>query len=92
MNTDFNRSNARSIKAARLPQLLSALALATLAGSAIADVQLPAILSNGMVLQQQTSPRLWGWANPNESVRVPPSWPAAKPIEGKAYGRGHRES
>ena len=91
MNTDFNRFIARSTKAARLPRLLSALALATLAGSAIADVQLPAILSNGMVLQQQTSARLWGWANPNESIRVTPNWPDAKPVDGKADGRGHWE-
>lgn len=91
MNTDFNRCNARPTKAAPLPQLLSALALATLAGSAVADVQLPAILSNGMVLQQQTNARLWGWANPNESIRVTPSWPDAKPVDGKADGRGRWE-
>lgn len=73
---------------------LATTALRTRAGDtrhcAIADVQLPAILSNGMVLQQQTS-RLWGWANPNESVRVTPSWPNTKPVDGKADGRGHWE-
>ncbi|MBL8760159.1 MAG: DUF1080 domain-containing protein [Phycisphaerae bacterium] len=54
-------------------------------------MQLPAILSSGMVLQQQTNARLWGWANPNESIRVTPSWPDAKPIDGKADGRGRWE-
>jgi len=39
-----------------------------------ADVKLPAILSDNMVLQQQTNVRIWGKANPSEKVDVIPSW------------------
>lgn len=39
-----------------------------------AEVELPALLSDGMVLQQQTDARFWGWATPGESVTVNASW------------------
>jgi sialate O-acetylesterase len=35
-----------------------------------ADVKLPAILSDHMLLQQQTPVRIWGWADPGEPVTV----------------------
>lgn len=35
---------------------------------------LPAILSNGMVLQQNSQVNIWGTANPGEFIRVKPSW------------------
>ncbi len=35
-----------------------------------ADVRLPAIFSNHMVLQQGQNDRVWGWAEPNEEVTV----------------------
>lgn len=37
-------------------------------------VRLPHLLSDGMVLQQQSEVRLWGWARPAGTVRVTPSW------------------
>ncbi|MEM9141468.1 MAG: sialate O-acetylesterase [Bacteroidota bacterium] len=39
-----------------------------------ADVQLPALFSDNMVLQQQANARFWGTANPNESIRITASW------------------
>ena len=39
-----------------------------LAASSSASVQLPAIISDHMVLQQQAPVQLWGWANPGETV------------------------
>jgi len=39
-----------------------------------ADVQLPAVISNNMVLQQNTVVNIWGKANPNEKVIIKPSW------------------
>lgn len=36
----------------------------------VADVRLPAIFGNGMVLQRQAEVPVWGWAEPGESVRV----------------------
>ena len=35
-----------------------------------AEVKLPKILGDNMVLQQQTEVRLWGWADPDEEVTV----------------------
>ena len=39
-----------------------------------AKVKLPALVSDNMLLQQQTDARLWGWAKPGATVRVTPSW------------------
>src|SRR5215510_13907645 len=44
---------------------------ACLAASAVdADVKLPALISDHMVLQADTEVPIWGWANPGESVSV----------------------
>ena len=40
----------------------------------LADVKLPAVISDNMVLQQQSNARLWGWAEPGEEVCVKGSW------------------
>ena len=37
-------------------------------------VRLPEILSGNMVLQQNTSVKLWGKAKPNARITVSPSW------------------
>jgi sialate O-acetylesterase len=34
------------------------------------DVTLPAVLSDGMVLQRERPVQIWGWAEPGESVTV----------------------
>lgn len=39
-----------------------------------AQLRLPAILSSGMVLQQQDSVTLWGWSGPGQKVYVTTSW------------------
>ncbi|MBK8913376.1 MAG: beta galactosidase jelly roll domain-containing protein [Phycisphaerales bacterium] len=54
----------------------------------LADVRLPSVLSDGMVLQQQSEVRLWGWADPGEAVTVTPSWPDAKPESATAADDG----
>jgi len=38
------------------------------------QLRLPAILSSGMVLQQNDSAALWGWAGPGEKVFVTTGW------------------
>lgn len=53
------------------------MALGALAASAA--IQLPSIIGDNMVLQQQTDARLWGTASPGRTVTVTPSW------DGKAY-------
>ena len=39
-----------------------------------AKVRLPHILSNNMVLQQNSDARLWGWDQPGKTVKVTTSW------------------
>ena len=39
-----------------------------------AQLRLPSIISSGMVLQQNDSASLWGWAGPGEKVTVSTSW------------------
>lgn len=43
-----------------------------------ADVRLPAIISDNMLLQQQTRVNIWGKADPRESIQIKPSW-SSKP-------------
>jgi len=39
-----------------------------------ADVKLPAVIGDNMVLQQGAKASIWGWAAPNEEVMVSVSW------------------
>ena len=39
-----------------------------------AELKLPAMLSNHMVLQQQTQARLWGWASAQSQLTIQTSW------------------
>jgi sialate O-acetylesterase len=45
-----------------------------LTSSASANVRLPAIVSDNMILQQRIGAPIWGWANPGETVTVAGSW------------------
>ena len=53
----------------RIFLLLMSFALVA-ASTALADVKLPALISDGMVLQQGINLPLWGWADEGESVTV----------------------
>jgi sialate O-acetylesterase len=53
----------------RLAQI-ACLAFIGLAASVCADVRLPSLLSDGVVLQRDTSAAVWGWADDGEAVRV----------------------
>ena len=44
------------------------------AGGAAADVRLPAVFGDSMVLQRETEAPIWGWADPDERVVVTASW------------------
>ena len=39
-----------------------------------ANIRLPHVLSSNMVLQQQSTVKIWGWADPAEKVYVTTSW------------------
>ena len=49
---------------------VSGLATLALTNSVSAEVRLPALISDHMLLQQEVPVRIWGWANPGEQVRV----------------------
>ena len=42
--------------------------------TAIADVRLPSLFSDRMVLQQNTDNAVWGFADPGEKISITPSW------------------
>lgn len=39
-----------------------------------ADVKLPNVWSSNMVLQQKSATKLWGWALPDEKIKITTSW------------------
>ncbi|TRX41278.1 sialate O-acetylesterase [Flavobacterium restrictum] len=45
-----------------------------LANTAFANVTLPNVFSDNMVLQRNSEVTLWGWANPQEEVVITSSW------------------
>ena len=47
--------------------LLISLLLAT---TTFSQVRLPKLVSNGMVLQRDTTIKIWGWAGPNEAISI----------------------
>ncbi len=55
-------------------QHLLAVLILIFAASAQANVRLPKILANNMVLQQNTKVNLWGWADSGEVVKVSGNW------------------
>jgi len=47
-------------------------------GAAVADIKLPAIIGDNMVLQQGGKVPIWGWADPSEEVTAGVSWNSTK--------------
>jgi len=62
---------------------------AFLVAAAVADVRLPGIFTDHLVLQRESKVAVWGWADAGEAVKVTGSWPDAKPAEAKADGDGN---
>jgi len=52
----------------------------------LADVQLPSVVSSGMVLQREAKVPIWGWADPGEKVKVTFS---GQSVAGKADKAGN---
>jgi len=48
--------------------------IAMLSTNAFAQIRLPRLITDHMVLQQQTSVKLWGWAKPGEKITMTTSW------------------
>ena len=66
---------------------LSALLTLSFQQFANAKVKLPAIVSSNMVLQRNTTIKLWGWADANEKITIKTSWLKA-PIMIQANSEG----
>ncbi len=54
--------------------LLTAIFTLLFSSPAEAQLRLPAIISSGMVLQQNDSASLWGWGSPAEKILITTSW------------------
>ncbi|WP_400191764.1 sialate O-acetylesterase [Hymenobacter sp. B81] len=67
---------------------LLAAALLLTAPVAHADITLPALLTDHLVLQQKTTVALWGWAAPGEAVQVTAGW-QKKPLRTVADAQGN---
>jgi sialate O-acetylesterase len=52
-----------------------------------AEIKMPAIFGDNMVLQQQSDVAVWGWAKPNASVKVTTSW-NGRSYSTKSDGKG----
>jgi len=53
---------------------LSCLAILLLSAAAQAEIRLPAVIGDNMVLQAGTRVSFWGWADPNEEFKVKTGW------------------
>ncbi|TDO71020.1 sialate O-acetylesterase [Flavobacterium chryseum] len=53
-----------------------------------AQIKLPALVSDNMVLQQNAKVNLWGWASPNEKISIQLEW-SNTPIEITANADGN---
>ncbi len=60
--------------------------LLALSGQAAAEVRLPAVFSDHMVLQRDKPVKVWGWAEPGEKIRVSLSGRTADAVASPAGG------
>ncbi len=61
-------NNLRRTGRKMLTCLVAALGLTT--GQAFANIRLPQLVSNGMILQRDAKVRIWGWADAGEKVSI----------------------
>ncbi len=58
----------------RVVLILSFVLLLVNAGAAFADVKLPAVISDNMVLQRGMKVPIWGWSEPGEKIFISVTW------------------
>lgn len=56
--------------------------------SSFGQLRLPAVLSSGMVLQQNDSVSFWGWGYNSEEVKITPSWNSAATVVSRVSNVG----
>lgn len=54
--------------------LIKSIFFLLLSNAIMANVSLPNVFSDNMVLQRNSEVKFWGWANPKEEVKITPSW------------------
>ena len=57
-----------------MKRLVMLLALLVMPAGRAADVRLPLMFSDNMVLQRETAATFWGWASPGENISLATSW------------------
>lgn len=72
-----------------MKHVLAAVALSATAFSGF-SVELPDIISDNAVLQQNAMAKLWGWADPGRTVTVTSSWDGGKTYQAKADAKTGR--
>ncbi|MBD8489807.1 sialate O-acetylesterase [Echinicola sp. CAU 1574] len=70
-----------------MKKLVAFLTLCIISQLAFAEVKLPAIFSDNMILQQQMDAPIWGWTDAGETVSITTSW-NNKTYETKANREG----
>lgn len=68
--------------------LYTFLVFSILSLSVFANIKLPVIFSDNMVLQQQSAAPIWGWAQPGEEISVSGSWNKNAVVKVKADSDG----
>ncbi|MDX1284790.1 MAG: glycosyl hydrolase family 2, partial [Draconibacterium sp.] len=58
----------------RNPFIITLTLLFLFSNHALAEVKLPSIFGDGMVLQQQTDAAIWGTATANKTIKITTSW------------------
>ena len=61
-------------------RFIACLALLCALGGADAKVRMASLFNDGMVLQQQSDVKVWGWAKPNAKVTLSGSWDKKKVV------------
>ena len=70
-------------------RLISALAMAAIYSATMhAAIELPDIIGDNMVVQQNTDARIWGWATPGSRITASASWAPKKKVTAITAGNG----
>jgi len=61
-----------------MKKLFAFIVMAFISFNSYAYITLPSIFSDHMVLQQESQVTIWGWAKPNEEIKITASWDPEK--------------
>lgn len=69
-------------------KFLVCMLLSALAVTAQAQVTMPSVFSDHMVLQQKSEVPVWGWSGPNQEIKVVGSWAAGDTVSTRSNDMG----